>query len=59
VGSTTGNLGGPAAKFHKDKLGIYILNGFKNGRSVYRHQTREEDIFLHFNEWGLDLVCYL
>ena len=51
-----GNLGGPASKLHGDKLGLYIAveGSQRNGRPVYRRG--EGDAFLHFNDWGLDLV---
>ena len=54
----SGNLGGPAAKFHGDKLGLYVSTGSKrNGRAVYRHKADGGvDAFLHFNDWGLGLV---
>ena len=54
----SGNLGGPAAKFHGDKLGLYVSTGSKrNGRTVYRRKADGgADVFLHFNDWGLDLV---
>ena len=52
----SGNLGGPASKLHGDKLGLYIAmeGSQRNGRPVYRHEGG--DAFLHFNDWGLDLV---
>ena len=54
----SGNLGGPAAKFHGDKLGLYVSTESKrNGRKVYRHEgDGGADVFLHFNDWGLGLV---
>ena len=62
--SRSGNLGGPAAKFHGDKLGLYVSTGRKrNGRAVYRRNKGDGvgvgggvDSFLHFNDWGLGMV---
>ena len=57
----SGNLGGPAAKFHGDKLGSYVSTGSeRNGRTVYRRRKGKDDggldAYLHFNDWGRDLV---
>ncbi len=51
----TGNLGGPGAKMHAEKLGAYARWTYKNGRPVYRH-VRNKEVYLHYNDWGLNLV---